>query len=64
MTFPGITLARGRNSAFMDSCQFIRKAPKALNLDNPHQHDTKTNPMGAGFNYREEVKKIHQGNPR
>ncbi|MEQ1598487.1 MAG: catalase/peroxidase HPI [Methylotenera sp.] len=32
--------------------------PKALNFDILHQHDTKTNPMGAGFNYREEVKKL------
>ena len=32
--------------------------PKALNLDILHQHDTKTNPMGAGFNYRKEVKKL------
>jgi catalase-peroxidase len=32
--------------------------PNALNLDILHQHDTKTNPMGAGFNYREEVKKL------
>ena len=32
--------------------------PKALNLDILHQHDTKTNPMGKGFNYREEVKKL------
>ncbi|MFT7305333.1 MAG: catalase-peroxidase [Candidatus Azotimanducaceae bacterium] len=32
--------------------------PKALNLDILHQHDTKTNPMGAGFNYMEEVKKL------
>jgi catalase-peroxidase len=32
--------------------------PKALNLDILHQHDTKTNPMGASFNYREEVKKL------
>jgi len=32
--------------------------PKALNLDILHQHDTKTDPMGAGFNYREEVKKL------
>ncbi len=30
--------------------------PKALNLDILHQHDTKSNPMGAAFNYREEVK--------
>lgn len=32
--------------------------PKSLNLDILHQHDTKTNPMGQGFNYREEVKKL------
>ncbi len=32
--------------------------PKALNLDILHQHDSKTNPMGAGFNYQQEVKKL------
>ncbi|EKO3591257.1 catalase/peroxidase HPI [Vibrio metschnikovii] len=32
--------------------------PKALNLDILHQHDAKTNPMGADFNYREELKKL------
>ena len=32
--------------------------PKSLNLDILHQHDSKTNPLGAGFNYREEVKKL------
>jgi catalase-peroxidase len=32
--------------------------PKALNLDILHQHDSKTNPMGEDFNYREEVKKL------
>lgn len=32
--------------------------PKSLNLGILHQHDTKTNPMGLGFNYREEVKKL------
>ena len=32
--------------------------PKALNLDILHQHDLKTNPMGAGFNYREAVKQL------
>lgn len=30
--------------------------PKSLNLDILHQHDTKTNPLGAGFNYREALK--------
>jgi catalase-peroxidase len=32
--------------------------PKSLNLDILHQHDSKTNPMGEKFNYREEVKKL------
>ena len=32
--------------------------PNALNLDILHQHDSKTNPMGADFNYREELKKL------
>ena len=32
--------------------------PKALNLDILHQHDSKTNPMGKSFNYREAVKKL------
>jgi len=32
--------------------------PNALNLDILHQHDTKTDPMGKDFNYREEVRKL------
>lgn len=32
--------------------------PEVLNLDILHQHDTKTDPLGAQFNYREEVKKL------
>ncbi|MDZ7660958.1 catalase/peroxidase HPI [Thiohalophilus sp.] len=32
--------------------------PKALNLDILHQHDTKTDPMGGDFNYRDEVQKL------
>ncbi len=32
--------------------------PKALNLDILHQHDTKTDPMGKGFDYRKEVRKL------
>ena len=32
--------------------------PNALNLDILHQHDTKTNPLGSDFNYREELKKL------
>ena len=32
--------------------------PNALNLDILHQHDTKTDPMGADFDYREEVRQL------
>ncbi len=32
--------------------------PNALNLDILHQHDTKTNPMGEDFDYRETVKEL------
>lgn len=32
--------------------------PNALNLDILHQHDTKTNPLGADFNYADELKKL------
>ncbi|MGE0860742.1 MAG: catalase/peroxidase HPI [Gammaproteobacteria bacterium] len=32
--------------------------PKALNLDILHQHDTKTDPMGPDFNYRESVSQL------
>ncbi len=32
--------------------------PKALNLDILHQHDRKTDPMDAGFDYREAVKSL------
>ncbi len=32
--------------------------PNALNLDILHQHDTKTDPMGRDFDYREELKKL------
>ena len=32
--------------------------PKSLNLDILHQHDVKTNPLGADFNYQEAVKKL------
>lgn len=32
--------------------------PNALNLDILHQHDTKTNPLGTDFNYREEFSKL------
>jgi catalase-peroxidase len=32
--------------------------PKALNLDILHQHDSKPNPLGPDFDYREEVRKL------
>lgn len=32
--------------------------PKTLNLDILHQHDTKTNPMGNTFSYRENLKNL------
>jgi catalase-peroxidase len=32
--------------------------PNALNLDILHQHDTKTNPLGVDFDYREELTKL------
>ncbi|MFO7726522.1 MAG: catalase/peroxidase HPI [Oceanipulchritudo sp.] len=32
--------------------------PNALNLEILHQHDTKTDPMGSGFDYHEELKKL------
>ena len=35
--------------------------PKALNLEILHQHDTKTNPLGADFNYHDELKKLDFG---
>ncbi|MBW6499676.1 MAG: hypothetical protein K0B09_14915, partial [Bacteroidales bacterium] len=32
--------------------------PNALNLNILHQHDSKTNPYGPDFNYRDEFKKL------
>ena len=32
--------------------------PNSLNFDILHQQDTKTNPLGKDFNYREELKKL------
>ena len=32
--------------------------PESINLDILHQHDSKTNPMDEGFDYREEVRKL------
>ena len=41
-----------------DSANNMAWWPKALNLDILHQHDSKTNPLGPDFNYREELKKL------
>ncbi|MGI6853856.1 catalase/peroxidase HPI [Mesorhizobium sp. 1B3] len=46
----------GGNTAFGQSV--MEWWPNALNLDILHQHDTKTNPLGKDFNYREQLKKL------
>ena len=45
----------GNTSSGMNAMEWW---PNALNLDILHQHDTKTNPLGKDFNYREELKKL------
>jgi catalase-peroxidase len=45
----------GATSAGMSNMEWW---PKALNLDILHQHDTKTNPLGTGFDYRQELGKL------
>jgi catalase-peroxidase len=45
----GITTAGNSNTEWW---------PNGLNLDILHQHDTKTDPMGKDFDYREELKKL------
>ena len=49
-------VAHGGNTALGQSV--MNWWPNALNLDILHQHDTKTNPLGKDFNYREELKKL------
>ncbi len=46
----------GGNTANRD--QVMNWWPNALNLDILHQHDAKTNPLGAGFSYREALKTL------
>ena len=60
----------GNNSEMSGKCPVMHGAnstnqknvmdwwPNALNLDILHQHDSKTNPMGADFNYRDELKNL------
>ena len=45
----------GNTSSGMNAMEWW---PNALNLDILHQHDTKTNPLGKDFNYREELNKL------
>lgn len=40
------------------SSQVMEWWPKALNLDILHQHDTKTDPLGETFNYREAFEQL------
>ncbi len=49
-------IAHGANTKFSNTP--MAWWPKSLNLDILHQQDTKTNPMGPTFNYREELKKL------
>lgn len=49
-------VAHGGNTAVGASA--MHWWPEALNLDILHQHDRKTNPLGADFNYRDELKKL------
>ena len=52
----GCPVAHGANTSLGTSnTEFW---PKALNLDILHQHDRKTNPLGADFDYREELEKL------
>jgi len=58
------------SSGDMSKCPFMQGAitttektvtdwwPNTLNLDILHQQDTKTNPLGADFDYQEELKKL------
>lgn len=49
-------IMHGANTTSQDS--IMGWWPKALNLDILHQHDAKTDPMGADYNYREEFEKL------
>jgi len=46
----------GANTGASDSV--MEWWPKSLNLDILHQHDTKTNPLGPDFNYRDAFRKL------
>ena len=60
MTSKGMCpIAHGANTESSDTP--MAWWPKALNLDILHQQDTKTNPMGSSFSYRDELKKLDVG---
>jgi catalase-peroxidase len=48
----------GGNTNTTSATSAVNWWPNALNLDILHQHDSKTNPLGEGFNYTEEFKKL------
>ncbi|WP_299103494.1 catalase/peroxidase HPI [uncultured Winogradskyella sp.] len=62
--------ANHHNGSDISQCPFMQGAitttektvtdwwPNTLNLDILHQHDSKTNPLGADFDYHEELKKL------
>ncbi|MCM2276031.1 MAG: catalase/peroxidase HPI [Candidatus Didemnitutus sp.] len=57
--FPHLHGAAAKPSAATGSSQANHAWwPKQLDLDILHQHDTKTNPLGAEFSYREAVKSL------
>ncbi|HRJ25246.1 MAG TPA: catalase/peroxidase HPI [Thauera sp.] len=55
-TAGGCPVMHGANTASSNSV--MAWWPNALNLDILHQHDSKSNPLGADFDYREELKKL------
>lgn len=48
----------GSNTNVKESTEATNWWPQVLNLDILHQHDTKTDPMGKEFNYREAFLKL------
>jgi catalase-peroxidase len=53
-----VTGAIGKHNAGTGGTKNRDWWPNQLNLDILHQHDSKTNPLGDSFNYREEFKKL------
>ncbi len=53
-----VTGATGKRPTDMSGAKNRDWWPNALDLDILHQHDTKTNPYGKDFNYREEFQEL------